>query len=133
MTGGAPTPLPSAVATMLNRAESIARKRPLVTMDAHDEALAEMKALLDGDPASSGATAAFRALEREKPLKLLTVCVDAETAIWTEDAVTATKLVAKPSNLLLELVMAARAGDWEKVGVLVHGALNPAGSSALRP
>ncbi len=84
-------------------------------MDAHDEALDEMRALLDADPASSSARAAFRALEREKPLKLLTVCVDAETAIWAEDSVTATKLVAKPSNLLLKITAAARAGDWEEI------------------
>jgi hypothetical protein len=94
-------------------------------IDAHDKALLEAEKILRADPAASVALGAFRALLAQKPLKLLVVCVDPHTAIWTDDSVTATKLVAEPSNLLLEIVAAARAADWDKIVILVQGALTP--------
>ena len=94
-------------------------------LDGHASALAKLKQLMACDPASSDARSAFAALEVQKPLKLLIVCVDADTAVWTDDACTAAKLVAEPSDLLLEIVAAARAPDWEKVIFLIHNALSP--------
>lgn len=88
--------------------------------DPHDEALAELKALFDADSSSLDARLAVRALLTQKPLKLLVVCVDPSTAIWTDDTCTARKFVAEPSDLLLEIMAAARTAEWEKIIVLVH-------------
>jgi hypothetical protein len=66
----------------------------------------------NADHRSLSGRTAIAALERESTLEFLVVEVDSATAVWAYDPLTATELLAKPSNLLLEIIRAARAGDF---------------------
>lgn len=58
------------------------------------------------------------------PFQLLVACPQTDPALRTEDSETVTKFVLEPSDLLLEIMAAARAADWDKIVVGLQVALS---------
>jgi len=123
--GGAATPLPSERPSDNGSRNLLCDRGAVITMDSHSKALDELGAILRTAPDASDALAAVRSLLAQKPLKFLITTVEGSFAFDAPDSFSITKFVAEPSDLLLQVMTAARAADWQKIIILIHEALAP--------